>query len=75
MVWVGDTGFYGADFNTLRGFEETYTLSAFIGVNYINSLSLTDCLILTVSLAGATANTLVRNFISHTTYLLRKFPE
>jgi len=59
MVWVRSAGVYRADFSALGRFMSTNTLSAFIGVNHIDGLPLTDCLIWAFHFAGSTANAVI----------------
>jgi len=70
MVRVGFGSVYRADFRALGRFVISHALHALFGVDDIDCLTLADGLHGTLGLAGSAADALIRNFISHSIYLL-----
>jgi hypothetical protein len=70
MGRVGNTGINRADFRALGGIVVTHALDALVKVNHIDSFTLADGVDRALWLTGSAANTLIRNFIRHSIYLL-----
>jgi hypothetical protein len=58
-------GFYGTDLGAFGCIMHPDALSAFVRVNFIGRVALTDCLIRALSLAGAATDTILGNLVSH----------
>jgi hypothetical protein len=59
MLRINDDTGYWTDFNTLRGVKMTYTLGTFIGLNFIDKLTLNDSFVRAFGLADITIDTII----------------
>jgi hypothetical protein len=65
MVGVGLTGFNRADLRTLGSIVSPNTFSAFIRVDFIGGIALTDCFIRALALTSSTTDAIIGNLVRH----------
>jgi hypothetical protein len=70
VIRIRYTTVYRADVYTLGSIEIANALGTFVGINFINRLSLRDGFVLTLRFTGTTTDTLIRDFVSHIYFLL-----
>ncbi len=65
MVRVRDTRVYRTNLGTLGAVMEANALSALLGIDNVDCLTLADCLVGTLWLTSSTTDAFVRNLIRH----------
>jgi hypothetical protein len=65
MSGVGFASFYRTNLGAFGTIVSPNALSAFIGVDFIDCVTLTDCLIRTFALTSSTTDTILGNFERH----------
>jgi len=65
MSRVGLAGLYRTDLRTLGTIMSPNAFSAFIGVDFVGRIALTDCFVRALALASSTTDAVIGNFVRH----------